>query len=128
MTIKPQYFSPVPMPRIPSSVPDLRPRVFNEEFYNGSGAGIVSLGKTIGAQGVMKDGGIFSEAMLKALDRVSDYQKYHENLVQQAIIDPESVNVEDVSMAEADANMSLNMTRTILNRIVQAWKDIINTR
>lgn len=128
MTIEPQYFSPVPMPPVPSSLPDLRPKILNEDFYNGSGAGIDRLGKAIGAQGVMKDGGTFSEAMLKALDKVSGYQKHTENLVQQAIIDPESVNVEDIAMAEAEANMSLNITRIILNRIVQAWKDIINTR
>ena len=127
MTLTPQFFSPVPMPPVPSSLPDLRPKVLNEEFYNASGSGIVSLGKTIGAEGVLKDG-IFSETMLKALDRVSDYQHRSDNLYQQAILAPDTVNVEDIAMAEAEANMALNITRTILNRIVQAWKDIINTR
>ena len=127
MTLTPQYFSPVPMPPVPSSLPDLRPKVFNEEFYNATGAGIASLGKTIGADGVMKDG-IFSETMLKALDKVSGYQQQYDQIVQQAMLAPDSVNVEDVAMAEAKAAMSLNITRTILNRIVQAWKDIINTR
>ena len=127
MAISPQFFSPVPMPPVPSSLPDLRPKVFNEEFYNGTGSGIASLGKTIGAEGAMKDG-IFSETMLKALDKVSAYQNYSDNLYQQAILAPDSVNVEDIAMAEANANMSLNIARTILNRIVQVWKDIINTR
>ena len=127
MTVRPQFFSPVPMPRVPSSMPDLRPKVLNEEYYNGSGTGIAALGKTIGAEGVMKDG-IFSETMLKALDKVSANQVYFEKIVQQAILDPESVNPEDISNAEAQANMSLNIARTILNRVVQAWKDIINTR
>ena len=127
MTISPQYFSPVPMPRVPSSMPDLRPKVLNEEFYNGSGSGISEMGKIVGAEGAMKDG-IFSDTMLRALDKVSAHQKYSENLVQQAIIDPDSVNPEDISIAEAQANTSLNITRTILNRVVQAWKDIINTR
>jgi len=127
MTIQPQYFSPVPMPAVPSSMPDLRPKVLNEEFYNISGSGIANLGKTIGASDTTKDG-LFSETMLKALDRVSAYQKHHDYLAEQSIIDPDSVNVEDIAMAEAQASMSLNITRTILNRIVQAWKDIINTR
>ena len=127
MTIKPQYFSPVPMPPVPSSMPDLKPKVFNEEFYNGTGKGISDLGKMIGADGVIKDG-LFGESMLKALDKVSGYQRHFENTIQQAMIDPDSVNIEDVSMAEAAASMSLNITRTILNRVVQAWKDIINTR
>ena len=127
MTLAPQYFSPVPMPPVPSSLPDLRPKVLNEEFYSGSGNGIVSLGKTIGAENAIKDG-IFSDTMLKALDKVSAYQKYSDNLYQQAILAPDSVNIEDISMAEAQANMSLNIARTILNRVVQAWKDIVNTR
>jgi len=127
MTLTPQFYSPVPMPPVPSSMPNLRPRVFNEEFYDGSGSGIASLGNTIGAEGVMKDG-IFSETMLKAMDKVSAYQKDYENAYQQAILAPDSINVEDIAMAEAQANLSLNIARTILNRIVQSWKDIINTR
>jgi flagellar hook-basal body complex protein FliE len=127
MTITPQYYNPIPMPPVPSSLPDLRPKVLNEEFYNASGAGIAAMGKSIGSGGVLKDG-IFSETMLKALDKVSDYQKYSENMYQQAILAPDSVNVEDLTMAEAEAAMSLNIARTILNRVVQAWKDIINTR
>jgi len=127
MTIQPQYFSPVDMPKVPSSLPDLRPKVLNEEFYNATGAGIAELGKTIGAAGATKDSN-FSDAMLKALDKVNAYQRYHEDLIQQAILEPDSVDVEDISMAEADANMSLNISRNILNRVVQAWKDIINAR
>ena len=127
MTIAPQFFSPVPMPQVPSSRPDMRPRVLNEEFYDATGSGIVELGKTIGAGGALKDE-IFSDTMLRALDKVSSYQKYNEDLYQQALIAPDSVNVEDIAMAEAAASMSLNITRTILNRVVQAWRDIINTR
>jgi len=127
MTIQPQYFSPVPMPAVPSSLPDLRTKVLNEEFYNATGSGIAELGNTIGAANATKDS-TFSDAMLNALDKVNAYQRYNEELMQQAIIDPDSVNVEDISMAEAQARMSLDTTARILNRVVQAWKDIINTR
>jgi flagellar hook-basal body complex protein FliE len=115
------------MPRVPASLPDFRPKVFNEEFYNASGAGIAGLGEKIGAENVLRDG-LFSETMLKALDAVSGYQIQAEYIEQQAIIDPESVDVHEIADAEARAAMSLNITRTILNRIVQAWKDVINTR
>ena len=127
MTLAPQYFSPVPMPPVPSSLPDLRPKVLNEEFYNATGSGISSMGKVIGAENALKDG-LFSDSMLKALDKVSAYQKYSDNLYQQAVLAPDSVDIEDITMAEAQANMSLNIARTILNRVVQAWKDIVNTR
>jgi flagellar hook-basal body complex protein FliE len=115
------------MPKVPASTPDFRPKVLNEEFYNGSGSGVAGLGKVIGAENVTRDG-LFDEVMLKALDRVSGYQTQAEYIHQQAILDPESVDVHQVADAEAKASMALNITRTILNRVVQAWKDVINTR
>jgi flagellar hook-basal body complex protein FliE len=126
MTTKPVY-APVPMPKIPSSLPDFRPKVFNQEFYNGSGSGVAALGEVIGAQGVSGDGN-FDTVMLKALDKVSAYQQNYDAMIQQAIIDPDSMDVHDIAEAQAKAELSLNITRTILNRVVQAWKDIINTR
>jgi flagellar hook-basal body complex protein FliE len=126
MTIKPVY-APVPVPKIPSSLPDFRPKVLNQEFYNGSGSGIAALGEVIGSRGVSGDGN-FDTVMLKALDKVNAYQQNYEALYQQMIVDPESVEVHDIADAQAKAGMSLNITRTILNRVVQAWKDIVNTR
>jgi flagellar hook-basal body complex protein FliE len=115
------------MPKVPSSLPDFRPKVFNQEFYNASGSGIAALGEVIGARGVSGDG-TFDTVMLKALDKVNAYQQNYEALYQQMIVDPDSVEVHDITDAQAKAGMSLNITRTILNRVVQAWKDIINTR
>jgi flagellar hook-basal body complex protein FliE len=127
MTLQPQYFSPVPMPHVPSSLPDLRPKVLNEEFYNSTGKGIAEMGNVIGAANATKDSN-FSDAMLKALDKVSAYERYAEDLSQQRLLDPDSVNIETMTMAEGKARMSLDAASRILNRVVQAWKDIINSR
>jgi flagellar hook-basal body complex protein FliE len=35
---------------------------------------------------------------------------------------------QDITIAQAKAGMSLNIARNILNRVVQGWKDVINTR
>jgi flagellar hook-basal body complex protein FliE len=126
MTVKP-VLAPIPQPKVPGQFPDFRPQVYNEEFYNATGSGISALGKVIGAEGLYGDG-TFDTVMLKALDRVNAYQQNVESLHQQMIIDPESVDVHEVTDAQAKAQMTLNITRTILNRVVQAWKDIINTR
>jgi flagellar hook-basal body complex protein FliE len=66
--------------------------------------------------------------MLKALDKVSGYQQIAGNLAQKAVTDPGSVDIHDITIAQAEAAMSLNITRNMLNRIVQGWRDIINTR
>jgi len=91
------------------------------------GKKIIETEKKIGADAVIRSG-VFTESMLNALDKVSAYQQFASNLNQMAITDPDSVNVEDVMIAQAEANMSLNITRNVLSRLVQSWRDLINTR
>jgi len=85
------------------------------------------LGEKIGADAVTRSGTL-SQSMLSALDKVSAYQQNASSLSQQTITDPDSVDIQDLTIAQAFANTSLNMTRNVLNRIVQSWRDIINTR
>jgi flagellar hook-basal body complex protein FliE len=70
----------------------------------------------------------FEDAMLKAMDGVNSYQNANTSIVQQMLVDPDSVDAHEVTLSMSKANMSLNIARTVLNRVVQAWKDIINTR
>jgi flagellar hook-basal body complex protein FliE len=95
--------------------------------FTAIGRNISSLGEKIGAEGAIR-AGTFENAMLEALDKVSAYQQISGNLAQKAITDPGSVDIHDITIAQAEAGMSLNITRNVLNRIVQGWRDIINTR
>ncbi len=70
----------------------------------------------------------FENAMLKALDGVNAMQVDSSNATELMMTDPEAIDVHDVTIAMAKANMSLNITRTVLSRVVQAWRDLINTR
>jgi flagellar hook-basal body complex protein FliE len=88
---------------------------------------ILELEEKIGAQGVTRSG-TFERAMLQALDKVSDTQQFASVLAKEAILNPDSVDIHDVTIAQAEASMSFGITRNILNRLVQSWKDIINTR
>ncbi|GHU21404.1 hypothetical protein FACS1894172_20780 [Spirochaetia bacterium] len=92
-----------------------------------SGRAISELGEKIGTEAVTRFG-TFEDVMLKALDQVSGDQQTAETLMQAAIVNPNSVDAHDVTIAQAKATMSLTITRTVLNRVVQSWKDIINTR
>jgi flagellar hook-basal body complex protein FliE len=91
------------------------------------GAKITGVGDTIGADAVIRSG-TFADSMLGALDKVSASQQFASQLNQAALLDPDSVNVEDVTIAQAEAMMSLNIARSVLNRVVQGWRDLINTR
>jgi flagellar hook-basal body complex protein FliE len=70
----------------------------------------------------------FETAMLRALDGVSQDHNKVGAMVEKAITDPGSVDIHDVTIAQAKASMSLNITRTVLSRLVQGWRDIVNTR
>jgi len=114
--------------------PDLQLKVTHQNHmasessdFLSEGSKITETGKKIGADMAIRSG-TFSEALLGALDKVSAYQQFSSSLNQASLLDPDSVNVEDVSMAMAEASMSLNITRNVLNRIVQGWRDLINTR
>ena len=95
--------------------------------YAGSGKNILALEKKIGAEGITR-AGTFETAMLQALDKVSGADRLAGQLSQEAIINPDAVDVHDVTIAQAEANMSLGITRIILSRMVQGWRDLINTR
>lgn len=70
----------------------------------------------------------FEDAMLQAMNGVNDDQLASSNAIEQMLVDPDSIEAHDVTIAMAKANMSLNITRTVLDRVVRAWKDLINTR
>jgi flagellar hook-basal body complex protein FliE len=70
----------------------------------------------------------FEKALLQAMDGMSASQAKSDNLLQRIVADPNSVDAQDVTIAMAEANMTLNLAKTILSRVVTAWKDVINTR
>lgn len=78
--------------------------------------------------GAAAKGPSFEDALLKAMDGVNAYQTENTSLVQQMLVDPDSVDAHDVTLAMSRANMSLNIARSVLDRVVRAWRDLINTR
>jgi len=95
--------------------------------YSGRPNNIIALEKKIDA-GHITRAGTFEHAMLNALDKVSGSQLYASELQKEGIINPDSVDIHDITMAQAEASMALNITRNILSRLVQGWRDLINTR
>ena len=70
----------------------------------------------------------FGELLLKALNKVNDSQVTAVDLAQQMITDPDSVDVHDVTIALAEANMALSMTKAVVDRALAAYREIINVR
>ncbi len=70
----------------------------------------------------------FQDAMTSAIEGVNNSQIRSSDLYTQMITDPNSVDVHDVTLAAAEASMSLNLAKTVVERAVQAYRDIINMR
>lgn len=95
--------------------------------YFGNGSKAIHLQKTVGAEGITR-AGTFEHSMLQALDKVSDANIFASKLQQEAIINPDTVDIQDITIAQAQSDMALGITRNILSRLVQGWRDLINTR
>jgi flagellar hook-basal body complex protein FliE len=108
-------------------VPGNGPYTVGGKAAAGRGEAISALGSLIGSDAAVRSGS-FEDTMLKALDRISAEQQFSADLAQKAITDPDSMDPQDITIAQAKAGMSLNIARNILSRVVQGWKDIINTR
>lgn len=72
--------------------------------------------------------GSFGDALMTSLNDVNSAQQEHERLTVQSIVDPESVNPHDVTIASAKATMTLNITRNVVDRVVQAYRSITTLR
>jgi flagellar hook-basal body complex protein FliE len=95
--------------------------------YFGSGNKMLALEKKIGVENIT-GAGTFEQAMLHALDKVSGTQQFASELELEAMLNPDLVDVHDVTMAQAEARLALSITQNVLSRLVQGWRDLINTR
>ena len=70
----------------------------------------------------------FRDALVGSLEEVNSQQISHEQLSVQSIVDPESVDPHDLTIAAAKATTSLSITRNVIDRVTQAYRDITNLR
>jgi flagellar hook-basal body complex protein FliE len=88
-------------------------------------AHLVGAGEVQPAKGVEQK---FGDLLMSALGGVNDSQLKAMELSQKMVTDPNSVNVEDVTIALADANLAISMTKAIVDRALAAYREIINVR
>jgi flagellar hook-basal body complex protein FliE len=89
------------------------------------------LGGVGAGQATAKDKGVeqsFGDLLLNALGSVNASQVKSMDLTQAMITDPNSVDVHDVTIALAEANLAISMTKAIVDRALTAYREIINVR
>ncbi len=74
------------------------------------------------------EGVSFEEMMLEAIGSVNDDQMNSASLMEQMVTNPDSVDTHDVTIAMAKADMSLNVTKAVIDRAVKAYKEITSLR
>lgn len=70
----------------------------------------------------------FGEALLKAFDDVRGKESDAKRLQELAVVSPEEVNVHDIMIAEEEARLSLLFVKTVIEKGITAWKDLLNLR
>ncbi len=113
--------------QVPMRITDRRHLLKTNAPFDISGNALNTLGEKTGAENVTRAEG-FQKAMLDALDALSAQQHESTNLMQEMITDPDSVDAHDVTTAMAKASLSLNIGRTVLDRLVKGWKELVNMR
>lgn len=82
--------------------------------------------QTIGSDQTVQ--GSFENYLLDALDYVNGKQTSSDTIAQQLIVDPDSVDVHDVTIAMAEANLSLSLAQAVIDRMIKGWSEITTTR
>lgn len=68
--------------------------------------------------------GAFESYVLDAVEKMNARQLEVSSLQERLIADPDSVDIQDVTIAMAQAEMSLTLAQTVIDRLVNAWTDL----
>ena len=70
----------------------------------------------------------FGQLFFDAINEVNNDQQIAHNISIQAASNPDSVEPHDVTIAMAKANLSLSISKNIVDRVVQAYREITTLR
>lgn len=70
----------------------------------------------------------FASLLMDSMSEVNDKQNEYATLSQKAILDPKSVDPHDITIAGAEANLSLNIAKNVIDRVIRAYRDITSLR
>jgi flagellar hook-basal body complex protein FliE len=99
------------------------PRHLSGSVAAGRAAGVLT---TQGAASGPEAG--FGGLFFNALNNVNEIQHTTMDLTEAMLTDPDSVDIHDVTVAIAEANLALSMTKAIMDRAIRAYQEVINTR
>lgn len=75
-----------------------------------------------------KTAGSFETYLLQAVEQMNGQQTQVSKMQEQIITDPDSVDIHDVTIAMAKAQMSLNLAQTVIDRVISGWNELSQSR
>lgn len=81
-----------------------------------------------GAISISQSNTEFHSLFAQKLQEVSSVVQDSEKKLESFLIDPESVDPHDVTLALAKANMAVNMTQVVVSSAIKAYKEITSLR
>ena len=76
----------------------------------------------------VKNTNSFKDLLFQSLDEASSAINNHEQLRTKSIIDPDSVNPHDISLAGVKSRLSVQMVKSIVDRALEAYRTVIALR
>lgn len=70
----------------------------------------------------------FESYLLDAMQFVNNKQISSSEIAEKFILDPDSVDVHEVTTAMAEASLSLNLAQKVIDGLVKDWNEISTTR
>jgi flagellar hook-basal body complex protein FliE len=93
---------------------------------NGKHFGVVN--KPVVTDGRNNFIGEFGDILNKQLGQVNGLQLSSEELTQKLAITPDEVNIHEVMIAAEKAQLALNFTKTVRDKLVNAYQTLVNLR
>ena len=70
----------------------------------------------------------FQDYLFEAMDAMNSQQVTVSDMQEKLITNPDEVDVHDVTIAMAKAQMSLSLAQTVIDRLISGWNEISTTR
>jgi len=75
-----------------------------------------------------KENSTFADKMFEALHGVNKLQQETNDLSLKMVTDPDSIDAHDITIAIAKANSALQITKAVVDKAIQAYKEILSFR
>ncbi len=70
----------------------------------------------------------FADVLTRAINRVNDLEVDSQNINQQMITEPDSVDIHTVMISAQKAEVALSLTRAVRDEAVRAFRELMNLR